>query len=192
MFPLPSRLRQCLALCFHGLTAVASCVSTAFAAKTVPFLAVLRPAGSDGASKWPSGALAPHNGTDATYSGLLECPLTTRIKKTLTGGGWSDSFSANIVDNHKGPSCPKTLDTAADCFAAAKKIGISASAQVTTGQGRSAELPGGCSVQVDGTKAQVYFNTNSNSTAGCGAGVDTVEGVQVRPSTPPPPLPWRT
>ena len=36
------------------------------------------PAGSDGPTKWPSGSLAPTSGPDAVYSGLLECPLTTR------------------------------------------------------------------------------------------------------------------
>ena len=45
------------------------------------------PAGSDGARRWPAGNLAPLEGPDL-YSGILECPLTTRIKKTLTGGGW--------------------------------------------------------------------------------------------------------
>ena len=136
------------------------------------------PLGSDGAAKWPSGALAPTEGPNL-YSGILECPLTTRIQKTLTGGGWNDSFTANIVGANKpGPSCPKPLDTAESCFAAAKKIGISADAHVATTQGNSAVLPAGCSVQVTGANAQVYFNTNASSTSSCGHGVDTIEGVQ--------------
>eukprot|EP00666_Eupelagonemidae_sp_cell4sb_P017785 gene17785-biopygen2808 len=80
-------------------------------------------------SKWPSGALAPRGGPDATYSGILECPLTTRIRKHLTGGGWNDSFATNIACNQKAPICPKTLDTAELCFMAAKNIGISPSTQ---------------------------------------------------------------
>jgi hypothetical protein len=136
------------------------------------------PKGSDGAQKWPAGALAPTNGSDAIYSGLLECPLTTRIKKTLTGGGWDDSFTATIKGGVKGPSCPETLDTADTCFAAAKNVGISASMHVTTAQGTSAVLPKGCSVRVEGGTASVFFNTNATSTAGCGFGVDTIEGVE--------------
>lgn len=135
------------------------------------------PAGSNAASKWPSGVLAPTDGVDATYSGLLECPLTTRIQKKLTGGGWQDSFSVNI-ENNQGQSCPQKLATAEACFAASKNISISASDRVTTSQGSSAVLPSGCSVQVTDGLAQVYFNTNATSEAGCGLGVDTIEGVQ--------------
>lgn len=138
------------------------------------------PSGPDGpeAAKWPSGALAPTEGVDAHYAGILECPLTTRIKKSLTGGGWNDSFTATIGGGKQGPSCPQTLDTADACFAAAKNIGISASMHVTTSQGNSAALPNGCSVQVTGATASVYFNTNASTTASCGAGVDTVEGTE--------------
>ena len=135
------------------------------------------PSGSDGASKWPGGSLAPLNGTDAVYSGLLECPLTTRIKKTITGGGWNDSFTASIKGG-VGPSCPKALDTADACFAAAKEVGLSASMHVTTTQGNSATRPTGCSVQVDGDSASVFFNHNASSTNVCGSGVDTIEGTQ--------------
>ena len=109
-------------------------------------------------------------------SGLLECPLTTRIQKQLTGGGWEDSFSVNIEDD-QGNSCPQKLDTAEACFAASKNVSISTSDRVTTSQGSSDVLPSGCSVQVTGGLAQVYFN-HANSTAGCGVGVDTIEGVQ--------------
>ncbi len=136
------------------------------------------PSGSDGASKWPGGSLAPLNGTDAVYSGLLECPLTTRIKKKITGGGWNDSFTASIHGGENGPSCPKALDTAEACFAAAKEVGLSTSMQVTTTQGQSATRPKGCSVQVDGATASVFFNANASSAAICGAGVDTIEGTQ--------------
>ena len=41
----------------------------------------------------PKHSLAPITGPDAIYSGLLECPLTTRIKKIYDNGasGWNDS-----------------------------------------------------------------------------------------------------
>ena len=41
------------------------------------------PKKSGDSKKWPSGSLAPVEGPDASYSGLLECPLTTRITKQM-------------------------------------------------------------------------------------------------------------
>ena len=35
---------------------------------------------------YPKMALAPRDGPDAIYSGLLECPLTDRIAKEIKGG----------------------------------------------------------------------------------------------------------
>ena len=142
------------------------------------------PSGSDGAIKWPSGYLAPVNGTDAIYSGLLECPITSRVRKRLTGGGWSDSFATNIANcsSQQAKVCPKTLVSAEACFEAAKHVGIAGAAHVMTEKGNSVELPSGCSVsvQVNGTRtiARVFFNANTKSTACCGSGVDTVKGSQ--------------
>jgi hypothetical protein len=97
----------------------------------------------------------------------------------LTGGGWNDSFIANIVCEQKGASCPSKLDTPAACFAAAShNIGIKKSVAISTAEGNSTLLPSGCSVQVNGTSALVFFNTNTKSTACCGGGADTIEGVQ--------------
>ena len=135
------------------------------------------PSGSDGRLKWPSGSLAPRNGTDAIYSGLLECPLTSRVRKVLTGSGWNDSFATNIACQQHPTACPEKLGTAKACFEAANHVGIAGAAHVTTEQGSSAELPSGCSVSVQNGTARVYFNTKS-STVCCGAGVDAVTGVQ--------------
>ena len=137
------------------------------------------PSGSDGATKWPSGSLAPVNGTDAIYSGLLECPLTSRVRKHLTGGGWNDSVATNIACSQQPEVCPEKLTTAEACFEAARHVGIDGAAHLVTEQGSSAVLPSGCSVsvQANGT-ARVYFNTNAKSAACCGAGVDTIEGSQ--------------
>ena len=53
---------------------------------------------------------------------------------------------------------------------------------MVTEQGSSAELPSGCSVrvQVNSTHstAHVFFNSNSQSAACCGSGVDTINGSQ--------------
>jgi hypothetical protein len=43
---------------------------------------------------------------------------------------------------------------------------------VATSHGSSAVLPSGCSVQVQGADARVYFNANASSAGSCGAGVD--------------------
>jgi hypothetical protein len=120
--------------------------------------------------KWPSGALAPVKGRDAIYSGILECPMTTRIRKELTGGGWNESVTVQ-------PSrCGKALDTAAKCFNASKEIDLSG-VSVSSAQGNSSSLPAGCSLSVNGSSASLFFNTNDGSKAVCGAGVDTIEGV---------------
>jgi hypothetical protein len=144
------------------------------------------PSGSSSATRWPSGNLAPPNGSDARYSGLLECPLTSRIRKKLTGGGWNDSFLTNIANcSQQARACPKTLDTAEACFEAARHVGIGAGAHVVTEQGSSVALPSGCTVRVrqaaaNGTRGsvRVYFNTNTKSPVCCGSGADTVTGSQ--------------
>ena len=80
----------------------------------------------DGPDKWntsdskfypgpqPRNSLAPQSGGDAIYSGLLECPLTTRVRKVIeanykvqTTGRCSDGLE---------------IDTASECFEAAKKL----------------------------------------------------------------------
>ena len=99
-------------------------------------------------AKWPSGSLAPSSGPDAIYSGLLECPITTRIKKQVSGGGWNDTFTANI----RCPTCPKiALKTADACFAAGKQNGLDSGVSVKTSEGASDLLPSGCSVAVGGS-----------------------------------------
>jgi hypothetical protein len=135
----------------------------------------------------PTNSYAPTSGVDAIYSGLLECPLTTRIRKQITGGGWNASFAVQL------DTCDHTIETATDCFAAAAEIGLDGAPHttVTTGQGSSASLPAGCSVQITTTTttttkeeeggsavaAHLYFNTNNDSYVGCGAGaVDAIAG----------------
>ena len=52
----------------------------------------------------PRNSLAPTSGPDAIYSGLLECPVTTRIRKSFEPGsyGFNDSFAAQAF------SCPRS------------------------------------------------------------------------------------
>jgi hypothetical protein len=54
-----------------------------------------------GTSKFSNGPLPRHalspRGADAEYSGLLECPLTDKVIKTIQGGtGYNDTFGAEI------------------------------------------------------------------------------------------------
>jgi hypothetical protein len=44
----------------------------------------------------PRNSLAPREGPDAIYSGLLECPLTTRVRKVI---------QANYLVRSSGPGC---------------------------------------------------------------------------------------
>jgi hypothetical protein len=49
---------------------------------------------------YPRRSLAPTAGPDAIYSGLLECPLTSRIRKTYASGstgGFNDSLAAQAL-----------------------------------------------------------------------------------------------
>jgi len=59
----------------------------------------------DGSSKFAPGIVPPHSlapttGPDAIYSGLLECPITTRIQKVCNGGacGWNDTYSSAVFN----------------------------------------------------------------------------------------------
>ena len=112
----------------------------------------------------PQLAYAPTSGVDAIYSGLLECPLTTRLRKQITGGGWNDTFAVQLS------TCAHEVTSAEECFAvAAKEIGVAGKFAITTGSGSSESLPAGCSALVNGTGAHLYFNTNANAGTGCGA-----------------------
>eukprot|EP00039_Didymoeca_costata_P019055 m.336065 g.336065 ORF g.336065 m.336065 type:complete len:758 (-) comp17746_c0_seq1:59-2332(-) len=131
------------------------------------------------APKW---SYAPLSGPDATYSGLLECPLTTRIRKHITGGGWNDSVTTQILDcSASNAQCSGSLSnytTAEECFTAARTLPGLIGLQIATSSGSSTILPPGCTVSFAGTnKASVYFNT-AKSQACCGAGVDTIMGTQ--------------
>jgi hypothetical protein len=125
----------------------------------------------------PSNSFAPRSGVDAVYSGLLECPLTTRIRKQLTGGGWNDSFIATLG----GKGCATAVQGGAEaCYAAAQTLGLPDGLAVANATGPSASQPPGCSVTLaaDGSEAHVFFNTEATSAARCGAGAVGTEGSQ--------------
>ena len=109
---------------------------------------------------WRSaGSMAPPN---ASYSGLLECPCTTRVNKMFTG----------YTPLTKG-TCSKDSEVATNqsCF--------DNSATVYGGKGfeivknttvHDASEPAGCFVLTTPTGYEVYFNTDSESKVPCGSG----------------------
>jgi hypothetical protein len=77
----------------------------------------------------PKHSLAPSSGPDALYSGLLECPITDRIQKTIKGGaGFNKSiFTPTLFQcPPSGPSPPPTPSTASWSTIADKTLSCSA------------------------------------------------------------------
>ena len=129
----------------------------------------------------PRNSYAPTTGAGAIYSGLLECPLTTRIKKNIAGGGsgWNDSTVAQVFGCKKPEerACApgSAIASAQACFAARSLVSGLDDFTVTTASGSNATLPPGCSVLADAgaAAATLYWNTNEKSTACCAAGGQT-------------------
>lgn len=101
----------------------------------------------------------------ATYSGLLECPLTTRITKALDGSYEVESQSPRACSAEGQP-----ILTFQECFhAAATTVGGSGQNFVNS-TGSDPAKPAGCSITTDAKQpltVRVFFNTLVNSTAGC-------------------------
>ena len=112
----------------------------------------------------PRSSLAPKG---AQYSGLLECPLTTRITKDI---------DSNYVTMQSGSSCSNAIKTAGECFEAVSKTFKSAKATNTTVS--DAGQPGGCSAvsSTDGKGIKALFN-NAASTVECGSGATIFTGM---------------
>ena len=136
-----------------------------------------------GGSAFVAGPLPQRNEAPAgaEYSGLLECPLTTRIRKLYPGGndGWNSTFVPTLFDcgrSNATRSCAHSIDSADACFAAAVAA-VGAAATVHTEEGASDAVAAGCTVTYGGgASAKAFFNTRSESTACCGAGVAALRG----------------
>jgi hypothetical protein len=129
----------------------------------------------------PKNSRAPVTGPDAIYSGLLECPLTTRIRKHTTAG-WNDSSVAQIFscggEKAKERRCDHSPSSAKDCFAAAEQLPGITGASLSKSQGNSSKLPAGCTVSMNESGAHAFFNSNNASDACCGSAVSTITGKQ--------------
>lgn len=106
-------------------------------------------------------------------SGLLECPLTTRIEKIYDSGngGFNDSFSAKIFEcGTSSPQCRVVVSTAAACFSSVKALPTFGNSTLPTKTVEDPATPPGCSVQFSaGKPTGIVFNTNAKSTACCSA-----------------------
>lgn len=101
----------------------------------------------------PPSSRAPPN---ATYSGLLECPCTTRAKKL-----WNTTYTTATTG-----ACPKQIFNASECFSAARTLGTPVNSTRTV---QSGTLPSGCVVLAHGGVVDAVFNEMVTS-ATCGAG----------------------
>ena len=104
----------------------------------------------------PRNSLARH--ADALYSGLLECPLTTRITKQLV------SEATLQMDS----PCQFSTATAAECYSNAKAVIGAAAHNAKTATGDDTTKPVGCSVSMMGTDIEVFYNTAKQGGAPCG------------------------
>ena len=105
----------------------------------------------------PKNAAAP---PDAYYSGLLECPCTTRIQKQI------NHFYNNLVDG----SCAISVLNSDECYSLAVQRGqLSSRANYSI---RDTHSPYGCFFNKTGT----YVNLYRNPTVNCGNSQSTIEG----------------
>lgn len=113
----------------------------------------------------PRNSLAPPG---AAYSGMLECPLTTRVTKVL------DSTSTLQMTG----SCQYATNTSAQCFANAKAALGAVAKSAKTLSGSDATKPAGCSAAMVGSSIEIFYNSASEGAA-CGAAVGGTIGGRV-------------
>lgn len=117
----------------------------------------------------PAASLAPK--VDPEYSGLLECPMTTRIAKAIDG-----AYSVQM----KG-ACGEKVETFQECFhAAASTLGGPATGRTfKNSTGSNPARPVGCTATSDPDDpltVQVFFNRLGSATTACGEGAQTASG----------------
>ena len=116
----------------------------------------------------PRTNLAPTHGVDAIYSGLLECPLTTRVEKVLN--------SAYLTEMN-GKQCETSIATPQKCFEATKSLlkGFTTFENVTLSGNDG--VPNGCSASVssEGIVTMTY-NSGNVSTRACGSSTSKMIG----------------
>jgi hypothetical protein len=122
----------------------------------------------------PRNSLAPVTGKDAIYSGLLECPVTTRIQKVVTNAEYTLSISK---------PCAVTISSFSECFAAAEKIKPVECNNLQKKTINNANFPSGCTLSYNSKSnvATVVYNAHTAAPAskGTACGIDNVNITQI-------------
>ena len=104
----------------------------------------------------PRNSLAP---ADAEYSGLLECPMTTRIRKVLSG-----AYSVRLAGR-----CADAVTSLEECRAALSQLTTSPpGSPINVTEVNSAALPAGCSAALRGGSAGGVAGFFNKATAASG------------------------
>ena len=101
-----------------------------------------------------------HNPADAAHSGLLECPMTTRLTKVVDG--------AYAVHANASSPCAEPILTYHECFEAARKV-FRPYVSVSNASGADARRPVGCSAALRPSSASVsvFFNEMASPPTAC-------------------------
>eukprot|EP00931_Biecheleriopsis_adriatica_P039550 TRINITY_DN22616_c0_g1_i2.p1 TRINITY_DN22616_c0_g1~~TRINITY_DN22616_c0_g1_i2.p1 ORF type:complete len:480 (-),score=77.41 TRINITY_DN22616_c0_g1_i2:82-1521(-) len=104
----------------------------------------------------PRTSLAPTTGPDALYSGLLECPVTTRIHKNV-----KTQYVIQVADT----TCGGEPGTAEECYKAAQSALQGQGCNFSYATGGDEDKPPGCSAASGTTPGlvHVYFRTSKES-----------------------------
>lgn len=118
----------------------------------------------------PRASLAP---ADAAHSGLLECPMTTRLTKVVDG---AYAVHANAS------SCAEPILTYHECFEAARKV-FTHVVSVSNASGADARRPVGCSAALRPSSASVsvFFNEMASPPTACSVAHQCVCPVAPKP-----------
>lgn len=115
----------------------------------------------------PAASLAPKENPE--YSGLLECPMTTRLVKAVDG---------NYVVQTKG-MCGEAIRSFHECFHAAAITMAGGGRSFVNKTMNTIDLPAGCtaSTKLDAPlEVEVVFNSRTDGTAACAAGTAAIVG----------------
>ena len=131
----------------------------------------------------PRNSLSPTSGPDATYSGLLECPVTTRIQRILDSSHSLVGYK-KLPSNHQGNPCGMNLtviSNAQECFSAAREV-IGKGSTFSDQSSNDTSKPYGCSVSADPSalgQVNVFFNAHTSAQKNkraCGQNIKRVSG----------------
>eukprot|EP00730_Choanoeca_flexa_P014858 TRINITY_DN6649_c0_g2_i2.p1 TRINITY_DN6649_c0_g2~~TRINITY_DN6649_c0_g2_i2.p1 ORF type:complete len:719 (+),score=185.41 TRINITY_DN6649_c0_g2_i2:78-2234(+) len=104
----------------------------------------------------PRSAASPPN---AHYSGLLECPCTTRINRTI-------EVQYNTLTTG---TCPTLVRSPADCFQGATRVGIDPRLIKANTTINDPKQPRGCFLVVKDNSYTAVYNNATNDGATCGS-----------------------